>query len=339
MFNIFHFSNERTSSSAIPRPLTRRQHSTPTTSTSTPINLSTNLFNISKLPRLCTNPFLNGTIETSLTTNAPNSAPPISEQKFDITQNPIRQSISQQQNTNNINNPFIFGPASAPPEHEHYNTNHHFSFSSRNNSKEQYSISEETENDVENDEKSSTSKLLTEEDDVFVEKTTLTLINEKEHQYSNDNSYFFNLLTTLNRDDYSSSKIITQQSRARSLSETEFFTNQNRKIIDSENHTNSNPFVKTKLHKTLSENYLEQYNNGIKLIKNGYKNSMKSENSIKSLGSNCSIENGIVNDDNLVQRAVSCESMTSQSSILLSDLENPAPITTGYLCIGLQYDK
>lgn len=38
-----------------------------------------------------------------------------------------------------------------------------------------------------------------------------------------------------------------------------------------------------------------------------------------------------------LQRAVSCESVSSDTSIGLADLEEPH--VTGYLCVGLDYDR
>ena len=44
--------------------------------------------------------------------------------------------------------------------------------------------------------------------------------------------------------------------------------------------------------------------------------------------------------DNIsLKRAVSCDSVSSESSVILADLEQPTPPVTGYLCIGLHYDK
>lgn len=40
-----------------------------------------------------------------------------------------------------------------------------------------------------------------------------------------------------------------------------------------------------------------------------------------------------------LKRAISCDSVSSESSVVLGDLEQIAPPVTGSLCIGLQYDK
>lgn len=44
-------------------------------------------------------------------------------------------------------------------------------------------------------------------------------------------------------------------------------------------------------------------------------------------------------DNTSFRRTISCESVSSESSVLISDLELQTPPVTGYLCIGLQYDK
>lgn len=38
-----------------------------------------------------------------------------------------------------------------------------------------------------------------------------------------------------------------------------------------------------------------------------------------------------------LKRAVSCESVCSDTSVVLGDLEEPH--VTGYLCVGLDYDR
>lgn len=41
----------------------------------------------------------------------------------------------------------------------------------------------------------------------------------------------------------------------------------------------------------------------------------------------------------LLTRAESCESISSVSSVRLTDLELPVAQVTGMLCVGLRYDK
>lgn len=444
-------------STAIPRPTAKRQLSQPTTSTSAPINLSANLFNITKLPRMCTNPFLNGTLDgggtsatatTTITEKAKTSsigslevADERHETSLEIEAQPeiqntnnllnIRQSSSS---SCNLNNPFIVnnnevktndqndvilkvdgsgacdvvGSYDLMNECEKLYRKNSFDLNiSKNGSEHKIykkksrksdgeifidltsppianvtftSIqelplalqSQHSLNKINSKGKSSSSTASIHQspsapvspqstnqqelDDVFLENTNPNM-------YQPSTSRFYNILSKLNDNSLASSSTslvnqggtnIPQQSRTRSLSETEFLDS-HRIAADfgMQSSSSANPFINSKLHKTLSENFLEQYNSLKSGMKNGSygtaggsfnggKTTQLSRNgSIKSLGSNCSMESI---DENViasqqVQRAVSCESVTSQSSILVSDLLVPAPTITGYLCIGLQYDK
>jgi hypothetical protein len=99
-----------------------------------------------------------------------------------------------------------------------------------------------------------------------------------------------------------------------------------------------------KLHKTVSETYITQYSNGrsgtVKVAPNTYNN--KNSKILVRQGSFCrsytkSSNNGSM--ENGINSAVSCESLNSESSVCISDLEQPLLSITGSLCIGLQYDK
>jgi chemotaxis protein histidine kinase CheA len=105
-----------------------------------------------------------------------------------------------------------------------------------------------------------------------------------------------------------------------------------------------------KLHKTVSETYINtmQYNRSSATasagpaagVKPTYNNShskilVRQGSFCRSYSNSCSssvLENGI-------NSAVSCESLNSESSVCVNDLEQPQPSITGHLCIGLQYDK
>lgn len=465
-------SSTSISTTAIPRPTAKRQLSQPTTSTSTPINLSANLFNITKLPRMCTNPFLNGTLDVNrgrseditgetIKTSSVGSLEVTNEEILEtsstevdmldtkpckiIESEKIRQSSSS---SCNLNNPFIMnnnneetkikdqknfdgisrlegkddcGTSSYDLMNECEKKNRKKSFDN-DISKDFYSTADYkiqrkksrksageifidlnsppipnigstsiqelpsvqpthilNSQSTSSDKSSGASSVIAnlqqidsifpqsniqqqELDDVFLDSTNP---NPLHHQSS---ARFYNILSKLNDDTFAASSsrlsiqggvsndninIQQQQSRTRSLSETEFLDSHriNADFCGLQSSSSANPFVNTKLHKTLSENFLEQYNtlkNSMKTGSGGLSfnvgsktSQLSRDGSIKSLGSNCSMESI---DENViqsqqVQRALSCESVTSQSSIIASDLMIPTPTITGYLCIGLQYDK
>ena len=113
------------------------------------------------------------------------------------------------------------------------------------------------------------------------------------------------------------------------------------------NANNTNPFCQKRLHKTASETYLEQYS-VMKLNKTtsassnvtvNNKNNLSRHLSFnKSLSQQNSIDSTTTETQN-IKRAMSCESVSSQSSVVISDLEQYVPPVTGNLCVGLQYDK
>lgn len=121
---------------------------------------------------------------------------------------------------------------------------------------------------------------------------------------------------------------------------------------DHVNSSSTNPF-RSNLHKTLSETYLEQYLLNSKhrysasqmwMFSKSLSRQSSNVSLTKSLGSQSSIlssENGFNGSDIApdIKRAMSCDSVSSDSSVILADLEQPVPATTGMLCVGLQYDK
>lgn len=112
------------------------------------------------------------------------------------------------------------------------------------------------------------------------------------------------------------------------------------------NANSTNPFSQKRLHKTASETYLEQYsmmklnktNSTSSSVAVNNKNNLSRHLSFnKSLGSQSSIDS--TTETQNIKRAMSCESVSSQSSVVISDLEQYVPPVTGNLCVGLQYDK
>lgn len=148
--------------------------------------------------------------------------------------------------------------------------------------------------------------------------------------------------------------------RNRSLSETtEVIENEllhlnatgNESIMykNSNNSSNTNPF-RSNLHKTLSETYLEQYLLNSKHRYSAsqmwmFSKSLSRQSSNVSLTKSLGSQSSIMSSDNEttsvpdIKRAMSCDSVNSDSSVVLADLEQPVPSVTGMLCVGLQYDK
>lgn len=116
-----------------------------------------------------------------------------------------------------------------------------------------------------------------------------------------------------------------------------------------EDETSTNPFVAGNLHKTLSDTYLGQYASNEKL--NNVSNQTWSfSHSLSRQSTNTSNESSVRSfsnsqmsmnlSDSDLKRATSCDSVNSESSVVLADLEQQTlPTVTGQLCVGLQYDK
>lgn len=109
----------------------------------------------------------------------------------------------------------------------------------------------------------------------------------------------------------------------------------------------TNPFS-SNLHKTLSETYLEQMSSNNRNYRSASQ-TWQFGRALTRQGSNMSLtrslgssQNSIVSDgcaDVDLKRAMSCDSVNSESSVILADLEPPVQPVTGLLCVGLQYDK
>lgn len=116
--------------------------------------------------------------------------------------------------------------------------------------------------------------------------------------------------------------------------------------------SSTNPFLNGKrLLKTPSETYLEQFS----MMRNNNNNnsSVSSPASVKPspLCKHPSLNKILQNSQPLfensesnqslssIKRALSSESISSESSVVMSSLERTVPPVTGSLCIALQYDK
>lgn len=123
----------------------------------------------------------------------------------------------------------------------------------------------------------------------------------------------------------------------------------------SSNNTTTTTNSKRPLLKTPSETYLEQYSTMMKsnvvtsgpnvvLINNKSIQLCKHPSLNKILqSSSTSLLDGTDTQHNLtttsLKRTISSESISSDSSVIMSTLERPVPPVTGNLCIALQYDK
>lgn len=122
-----------------------------------------------------------------------------------------------------------------------------------------------------------------------------------------------------------------------------------------------NPFLNGKrLLKTPSETYLEQYsmmrannivsgslnnhNSTSLVMMNGKPTPLCKHPSLLKILQASSSSSAIINSDSSqsltsLKRAQSSESISSDSSVVMSTLERPTPPVTGLLCVALQYDK
>lgn len=133
-----------------------------------------------------------------------------------------------------------------------------------------------------------------------------------------------------------------KQFRFRSLSTV---SSQNDKdLLNSENDLAMNPFVGKSIHKTVSDTQLEH----IIAASNVAVTTTPTLKSYGKIQTKCvdvdeSIQKSISSDNSDfidLKRAMSYDSVNSDSSVVLADLEQQqTPSVTGQLCIGLQYDK
>lgn len=123
----------------------------------------------------------------------------------------------------------------------------------------------------------------------------------------------------------------------------------------------TNPFKSGTLHKTLSETYLEQWTGGGGQQSRNYRSASQQWQFGKALlqrqCSNLSLAKSLIGGGggyassggsmsslgsepaSPLTRAQSCESVSSDTSVRLADLEQPRALVTGQLCIGLQTDR
>lgn len=143
-----------------------------------------------------------------------------------------------------------------------------------------------------------------------------------------------------------------QKFRNRSLSDTLTFDIDacNADIKDqmtADEQLETNPFVGGIIHKTVSDTQLEKlassrtrsasqtWSFGRSLSRQTGANVMNNSITYKT-----TMGGSDATDAPDLKRAMSCESVNSESSVILADLEQQiVPTVTGLLCVGLQYDK
>lgn len=308
--------NELNSTSCvIPRPITKRQHSSPANCGVARINLSDAVAKITNGPKSCTNPFLNGSLSiTEDTTNSndmPNNQNRIeckNQHQNENNSNRMNVSENQNENQNENENPFM--------RRRRNDGISHFSFPSNGNI------------DDNNDEKNQM-------------KTTVDSINKLIE---------LDECTSTCEQPNNLQQIRQIYNRSLSSVETVNLHKIQSSTIGEQTHENIivNPFYAgNNLHKTLSDTYLEQYSSNLD-DGNCSNNTNQTHTFCRTL-SRQSIPNSCSNSTNSInisemdlKRALSCDSVNSESSVLVGDLEQQhcqTPTVTGQLCVGFQHDK
>lgn len=325
-------------SSIIPRPTTKRQHSSPANCGVARINLSEAVAKITNSgPRSCTNPFLNSIHSISEDRNSNESKNQYCDnkvdEKFTVESSGGGQYVVYERMLQK--NPFI---------HQRNDEMSIFSFPSNGNIGDE--LTDEYEKNQLNNQSSSGSAVNNSN------KSTHTLIQLNDDTCKTE---FGNDLVDIKYDDINQ---ICQNSRIHSLSDTEDSDNVRKSASSSVDYkvdgTSKNPFIAGNLHKTMSDTFLEQYssnNSKSNTVKNqtwspsrsltiSQKPVPNTSNESMSMRQLSNLQMSINLSENDLKRATSCDSVNSESSVVLADLVQQAiPTVTGQLCVGLQYDK
>lgn len=321
-------------STVIPRPVTKRQFSSPASYGVAHINLSDVVAKINSGPKscTCTNPFRNGLLSQPDDTNSNRIG-------FNDTLNPYSGEASlytQVIDEKSQKNPF------RRQQHEPSDDQPFFLFPSNGNIKD---ISSTVNYDSEHTD--TAAKLIELDEDETEAVPEMDNGNNCRDKVNDEEVQKLVQIATTTSDSPTFSNDLTHVTNSpvhnRSLSDSgSKIPNTNQ----SEQQLKTNPFDAAQhLHKTLSDTYLEKYS---------MKKSPQHSHPIERTPSRQSIDTSSSNDptNNLstpsslneseMKRAVSCESINSESSVLLGDLEPTQtvyPSVTGQICVGLQYDK
>lgn len=314
-------------STIIPRPIAKRQHSSPAGYGITHINLSDAAARIANGPRSCTNPFLNGSLSISEDTNS-NAPTTINEIENELNDNStlytaIQERAMATKTSKTHPNPFS----------RKIDENSIFSFPtcSTNGNVNTFNANDDTINDAVNTCKT--------------DHCALIQLDGVDDRYSRSSM-------SIGADAFENitSSSTQKQFRNRSQSDTQALdidacnaAGEIKGQIDVDEQLETNPFVGGNIHKTVSDMHLE----------NLATHRNRSASQTWSFGRSLSRQPGVPgykipvgggdttdSSDLPMARTISCESVNSESSVILADLEQQiVPAVTGLLCVGLQYDR
>lgn len=322
-------------STIIPRPIAKRQHSSPAGYGIAHINLSDAVARIANGPRSCTNPFLNGSLSISEDTNSNTTT--IHELENELNDNSTLYTVVQERTLPMTAQPNPFG--------RKIDENSIFSFPTCVTSANVNRFNANVDN------------IMADGDAVVVETGSINtndcaLIQldcvDKNDEYSHSSM-------TTTAMDFFCNGIAKQQYRNRSLSDTQAFAidaynaaDDVKGQMESDEQIDTNPFVGGNIFKTVSETQLEKLStirtrSAPQTWSFGRSLSRHSGTNVSGCsGYKTSVGGGgdAATDASDLKRAMSCDSMNSESSVILADLEQQiVPTVTGLLCVGLQYDK
>lgn len=358
-------------STVIPRPVTKRQFSSPASCGIAHINLSDVVAKInSSGPKSCTNPFRNGLLSHSADDNS-------NRIDFNETLNPYSgerylyaQVIDEK---TQMKNPFRRQPHESTSADQPF-----FLFPSNGNINDTTSTSRASYDSGEYIETTAMLIELNEDEEQEQEAE-----EEGKHDKNGGSDDGDNNCNEINEENEKLLQIATSASDSSTFSShtvsvtANSSASHNRSLSDTramlpnacnnfEQLKTMNPFnaagaaaAAHNLHKTVSDTYLEKYSrqkSPPSPSQQLQQQQQRSPPSFDRTSSRQSIDNNTLSTDpanspstplsvneSEMKRAMSCESINSESSVLLADLEPPQtvvyPSVTGQLCVGLQYDK
>lgn len=345
-------------STVIPRPVTKRQFSSPASCGVAHINLSDVVAKINSCgPKSCTNPFRNGLLSHSADDNS-------NRIDFNETLNPYSgerylyaQIIDEK---SQMKNPF------QRQQHESSSDDQPFFLFPSNGNINDATISTSTASYDSSEYVEATPMLIElnedEEGEREAEEEGLA-VDDKDGDDGNDNCNeateekvkLLQIETKAGDSSTFSSHAVSGTNSSpvhnRSLSDTgSTLPNTSNNLEQLKTMNPFNAAASQHVHKTVSDTYLEKYSmqklpspsSPQPLLHRTSSRQSIDNNSVSSDPANIPSTPSSVNESDM-KRAMSCESINSESSVLLADLEPPQtvdyPTVTGQLCVGLQYDK
>lgn len=324
-------------STIIPRPIAKRQHSSPAGYGIAHINLSDAVARIANGPRSCTNPFLNGSLSISEDTNS--NATTIHELENELNDNSSLYTVVQERTLAMTAQPNPFG--------RKIDENSIFSFPTCVTSANVNRFNANDDN------------IMADGNAVVVESGSINTDDCALIQLDcvdDNDKYSHSSMTTIGMEkSCNGSGNVQQQFRNRSLSDTQTFALDAYNAADdvkdqteSDEQLDTNPFVGGNIYKTVSDTQLER----ISTIRTrsaaqtwSFGRSLSRQAGTNMSGGNSGYKTSVGGGDAAsdapdLKRAMSCDSVNSESSVILADLEQQiVPTVTGLLCVGLQYDK